>query len=72
MRVSTSSSEGFAWTEVWRVIPSDSSWVHLVINISETEGIVVYKNGVLGYRVNKGNLIGVSSGYPALTELKEF
>ena len=67
----TSQSEGFPWTEVWRVIPSDSSWVHLVINISETQGIVVYKNGVLGYRVNKGNLIGVSSGYP-IVQFKEF
>ena len=71
MRISTTSSEGFAWTEVWRVIPSDSSWVHLVINISQTEGIVVYKNGVLGYRVNKGNLIGVSSGYP-IVQVKDF
>ena len=70
MRISTFSSEGWNWTEVYRVIPSDGSWVHLVVNISETQGIVVYKNGLLGTRI-KGNLIGVSSGYP-IVSVKQF
>ena len=51
IRITTSSSEGFLWTEVYKVIPIDGPWFHLVVNISETQGIVVYKNGLLGTRI---------------------
>ena len=70
IRITTSSSEGFLWTEVYKVIPIDGSWFHLVVNISETQGIVVYKNGLLGTRI-RGNLIRVSSGYPVVS-VKQF